>query len=171
MVTLKNDHAKATAPKNPRPLDAIDRLILQVLMARGRIPNSTLAQTVSVAESTAHNRVHALIDSGVIRGVHADVDLAAVGRPLEALIQIQIQPSARAQLRTKAERLAHCPGVIEVYFLAGSRGLLVRVAMADSAGLRDFVLNELNQHAAVASTETSTVVEHFRGVHPLIAPT
>ncbi len=157
------------APKNPRPLDAIDRLILQVLMARGRIPNSTLAQTVSVAESTAHNRVHALIDS--IRGVHADVDLAAVGRPLEALIQIQIQPSARAQLRTEAERLAHCPGVIEVYFLAGSRDLLVRVAMANSAGLRDFVLNELNQHAAVATTETSTVLEHFRGAHPLIAPT
>ena len=76
-----------------------------------------------------------------------------------------------AKLRTEAERLAHCPGVIEVYFLAGSRDLLVRVAMADSAGLRDFVLNELNQHAAVASTETSTVVEHFRGVHPLIAPT
>lgn len=155
------------APKNPRPLDATDQLILQLLMARGRIPNSALAQAASVAESTAHNRVHALMDSGVIRGVHADVDLAALGRPLEALIQVQIQQGARAELHSEAERLAHCPGVIEVYFLAGARDLLVRVAVPNSAALRDFVLHELNQHGSVASTETSTVLEHIRGAHPL----
>ncbi|GAA2182340.1 Lrp/AsnC family transcriptional regulator [Brooklawnia cerclae] len=143
-------------------------MILQLLIAHGRMPNAAIAQAASVAESTAHNRVNALTEAGVIRGIHAEVDLAAVGRPIEAMIQVQIQPTARSRLREEAERLANCPGVVEVFFLAGSRDLLVRVAVADAAALRDFVVNELNRWPTVAATETSMVLEHFRGTQMLV---
>ncbi|WIY82743.1 Lrp/AsnC family transcriptional regulator [Propionimicrobium sp. PCR01-08-3] len=165
------DHARAKAPKDPRHLDATDHLILHILMARGRIPNSTLAQAVSVAESTAHARVRALMDSGIIRGVHADFDLSALGRPLEALVQVQIQRSSRDKIKSEALRLAERPGVIAIDFLGGDYDLLVRIAAKNSADLSDFVLNELNAHPEIAKTKTLTVLEHFRGRQPFGAPT
>lgn len=133
-------------------------------MARGRIPNSALAQAASIAESTAHNRLRTLTESGVILGIHADVNMAALGRPFEAQIQVQIHSSARTEIHAEAERIAHCPGVVEVCFIGGSRDLLVRVAMPDSAALRDFILTELS---SIASTETFVILERFRGAHPL----
>lgn len=149
-------------------MDAVDRVIVQLLTAHGRMSNAAIAQAASIAESTAHVRVNALLESGVIRGIHADVDLAAVGRPIEAMIQVQIQPAARSRLREEAERLAHVPGVVEVFFLAGSRDLLVWVAVADASGLRDFVLNELNRHSEISATETSVVLESFRGTQTMM---
>lgn len=152
-----------TNPKDPRSLDHVDRLLLRGLIANGRMSSHALAKAASIAESTAHARVAALVDSGVVRGIHADVDPAALGRPIQALIQVQLNASARPLLREEAARLAHSAGVIEVFFLAGARDLLIRVAVADAAELRDFVMNELSRHREIALTETSLVLEHLRG--------
>jgi DNA-binding Lrp family transcriptional regulator len=50
-------------PQSPRPLDAIDRRLLRLLLRNGRMSNSRLAQGADVAESTAHNRVAAMVES------------------------------------------------------------------------------------------------------------
>ena len=47
--------------------------------ADARITNQRLADRVGVAPSTALARLRSLRDRGVIRGFHAEVDLAALG--------------------------------------------------------------------------------------------
>ena len=49
------------------------------------------AAAVGVAPSTALARVRALRSRGVIRGFHAEVDPAWIGRPIQAMI---VQPGA-----------------------------------------------------------------------------
>jgi DNA-binding Lrp family transcriptional regulator len=144
-------------------LDAIDLRILQLLATDARVTYHAIAAALSVAESTAHARLSALTERGVVKGYHAEVDLAAVGRPIQALIQIRLQDRSRDQLEHEAARLSAAPGVIEVFFLAGQSDLVVRVACAGPEQLRDFVLNELNRQPAVAATETSVILEHTRG--------
>ena len=73
----------------------MDRTILNVLIQDARTPNNALAAQVGVAPSTCIGRVRALRDAGVIRGYHADVDPAALGRPLQALIAVRLRPGAR----------------------------------------------------------------------------
>ena len=150
-------------PKNPRQLDAIDRRLLQLLAENGRASNHALARAVSIAESTAHARVSALIEAGVIRGIHADIDASAVGRPIQALIQVQLHDDARPMMRELAATLARCSEVIDVFLLAGARDLLLRVAVADGAQLRDFVVSTLSRRHEIGSTETSMVLEHVHG--------
>ncbi len=125
--------------------------------------NSRLAQGADVAESTAHNRVAAMVESGVIRGFRAEVDLAAVGCPIQALILVRLQASARPRLREEAQRLASVRGVLEVLFLGGQYDLAVRVAAQDTNDLRDIVVNELSRHPETAGTETCLVLEDLRG--------
>jgi DNA-binding Lrp family transcriptional regulator len=150
-------------PRRERTLDATDLRLLQLLMRDGRLSNHALAEATGIAESTCHARVRALLEAGIIEGFRAEVNPVALGRPLLALVLVKLQANARGQLLTEAERLAHTDGVLDVFFLTGAYDLAVRLAVASPAALRDFVIRELSASAAVASTETSVVMEHLPG--------
>ena len=143
------------------PLDDVDRRLLAELERDGRISNKELAALAGIAPSTCHARVRALRESGVLRGFHAQVDPEAVGRGLQAMIAVRVQPSARARLAEVAHRLAQRPEVRDVYLLAGADDVLVHVAVRDSRQLRSFVLEHLSTRPEVAHTQTSLVFEHL----------
>ena len=131
-------------------------------MANGRLANNALAEQVGIAASTCLTRVRALRESGVIRGVHADVDLRALGRPLQAMIAIRLQADARSHIESFQAYLAGLPGVLNVFFLSGADDFSVHVAVESPDRLRDFVVNHLSAAADVAMTETSLIFEHVR---------
>jgi DNA-binding Lrp family transcriptional regulator len=157
-------HARSEArPKSvrPAPLDEIDRRIVAELARDARLPNNVLAERAGVAPSTCLGRVRALRERGVIRGYHADIDPAALGRSLQALIAVRLQSSARGHIRTFAAEVARLDAVLDVYFLGGKDDFLLHVAEASSDDLRDFVEN-LSDNPDVAYTETSLIFEHVR---------
>lgn len=159
----------AQKPKDLRPadLDAVDRHILTVLHSDARIANSELADIVGIAPSTCHGRVRRLQELGVIRGFHADIDPAAIGLPLQAMISVSLQSGARAKIRTFVEQIRRKPQVIDVYFLAGADDFIIHVAARDTDDLRSFVVDNLNADADVSGTQTSLIFEHLRGASPL----
>src|SRR5437868_9363811 len=83
----------------PADLDGTDRRILSLLHADARMTNSALAEELDIAASTCHGRVRRILDSGVIRGFYADIDPAAVGLPLQAMISVSLQAGARGRIR------------------------------------------------------------------------
>jgi DNA-binding Lrp family transcriptional regulator len=148
-------------------LDVVDRQIVELLVRNARISNHAIAESVSIAESTSYTRVRALVNNGVIKGFHADVNFATIGQPLRAMILVQVHSDKRSQLLEEAQRIAEVPGVLEVQFLAGSFDLMIQAAFADSATLRDFVVKELSSSTAISSTNTSVVMDAFTGSAPL----
>lgn len=144
-------------------LDDIDRRLLDVLSDDARVPNNVLAERVGIAPSTCSLRLRRLVSSGVVRGFHADLDPAAVGRPIQAMIAVRLQPAARADIGTVAPRLAALPGVLNVFFLAGDDDFLIQVALPSPDALRAFVIDHLSASREFTSTETSLVFEHVRG--------
>ena len=141
-------------------LDRIDRAILAELERNGRMSNSELASRVGAAESTCHKRTRALIASGAIRGFHADVDPAAVGLQLEALIAIRLHAHARGNLRRFQAYLQQLPATRHVYFLAGDRDFLLHVAVRDAAAMRELVADTISIREEVAETNTSLIFDH-----------
>ena len=107
-----------------------------------------------------------LVDLGVIRGFFADVDPAAVGRPLRAMVAVSLQADARGQIRRFVGEIAAYDEVIDVFFLAGADDYMLHVATADTEALRQFV-ERLNSRPEVAGTTTSLVFEHRRGDAPI----
>lgn len=150
-------------PKDLRrpELDDVDRAILRRLETDARVPNNALAEAVGVAPSTCLVRVRALRAAGVIRGFHADVDPAAVGRDLQAMVSVRLQAGSRGELAAFSRQLAARPEVLDVFFLAGPDDFLVHVAVRDTAALRAFVLDQLTERPEVATTQTSLVFEHL----------
>ena len=144
-------------------LDAVDRQILEILSEDARIANNQLAPHIGIAPSTCLARVRALRESGVLRGFHAEIDLAALGRPLQAMIAIRLTVHERAQIDKFTQAVRALPGVLSVFHMTGVTDYLVWVAAADMQELREFVVDHLATHAAVAHAETSLIYEHRRG--------
>ena len=148
----------------PRPADAVDRAILTALAADARTPNTALAARVRIAPSTCLARARALRESGAIRGFHADIAPAVLGFPLQAMIAVRLQTTARDRLRSFTDRIRGLPQVRSIYFLAGADDFLVHVVAEDVGALRDFVLDQLSEHSEVALTETKLIFDHAWGV-------
>ena len=144
-------------------LDAVDRAIIEILSADARIPNNRLAERVGLAPSTCLARVRALRESGVVRGFHAEIDLGALGRPLQAMIAVRLAVHARAQIDDFTDHVRALPGVLSIFHMTGQTDYLVWVATADAQDLREFVVDHLATHPATAHAETSIVYEHRRG--------
>lgn len=154
-------------PNNPRPgrepLDEIDRAILRILARDARLPNNAVAEAVGIAPSTCHGRIRALRERGVVRGFHADIDPAALGLGLQAMIAVQLGAHTRNQIRAFVRDVPKLPGVVSVFHVAGTDDYMLHVAVRDSDALRDFVLDHLTGHPAVQHTETSLIFAHLPG--------
>lgn len=161
--------ARGGPPQGVRPfrqdtvLDEVDQRLMAALAQDARLPNNALAERVGIAPSTCSLRLRRLREVGAIRGFHADLAPEALGLPIQAMIAVRVQPNARARIGDYTSRLATLPGVINVYFLAGSVDFLVQVAAASPDALRVFVTEHLSASREFASTETSLVFDHMRG--------
>jgi DNA-binding Lrp family transcriptional regulator len=144
------------------PLDPIDAQLLRVLADDARIPNNALAELVGIAPSTCLGRVRALRERGVIRGYHADIDPAALGRPIQAMIAVRLQSSARGHIPSFMAAMAQLPEVLNVFFLGGADDFMVHIAATSTENLRDFVVEHLSANPDVGLTETNLIFEHVR---------
>lgn len=160
---------RVRSPKDVRTpeLDEVDRRILNAVHGDARLSNSALADVVGVAASTCHGRLRRLQDLGVIRGFYTDIDPAAIGLPLQAMISVSLQSNSRGKIRSFIQQIRRKPQVIDVYFLAGADDFLLHVAAHDTDDLRAFVVENLNADGDIAGTQTSLIFEHLRGAAPL----
>ncbi|GIJ77422.1 DNA-binding transcriptional regulator, Lrp family [Micromonospora phaseoli] len=158
MPPVSNDVRPFTA------LDDTDRAILTELAVDGRLANNALAERVGVAPSTCLARTRALRECGAIRGFHAEVDPAAVGLPLQALVSVRLTEHARAAVDAFRTRSVRLPGVVSVFHVAGADDYVLHVRAASAEALRDFVLDHLAVDPAVQHTQTSLIFEQARGM-------
>jgi len=152
--------------RQPAALDDTDFAILEALTEDARIPNNRLAERLGIAPSTCLQRVRALRRSGVLKGFHAEVDLAALGRPLQAMVAVRLTVHHREEIEDFTRAVRELPGVLSVFHVAGVNDYLVWVAAADAQDLREFVVDHLATHRSVAHAETSLIYEHRRGPGP-----
>jgi DNA-binding Lrp family transcriptional regulator len=149
-------------------LDALDLTLLSELQDDARQTNRDLAAAVHVSPSTSSERVRALRASGVIRGYHAEVDLSALGRRVQALTAVTIRPPSRENIEAFRDWAAGLPEIVGVFVVAGGDDFLLHVAVPDTDALYAFVIDRLTERPEVADVRTSVVYEHIR--RPVLEP-
>ncbi|GAA4601194.1 Lrp/AsnC family transcriptional regulator [Actinoplanes octamycinicus] len=151
-------------------LDDLDRRLLSVLAEDAAVTNKALADRLGLAESTCAYRVRALREAGVVTGTRAQLDLALLGYPLQAIVKVRLGSHTMANVNQLYAALAAAPGVIQAFHLAGADDFHLHVAVEDAAALRDFVLRHVTTHRVVRQTETHLVFEVRRGAGVLDRP-
>ncbi len=143
-------------------MDELDAALLRELQHDARRTNRDLAEAVGVSPSTALERTRTLRQRGVIRGASLDLDLGAVGRPVQALIAVRIRPPSRELIEGFRDWVGGLTETVGVFVVSGSEDFLVHIAVADTDGLYSFVIDRLTQRREVADVRTSVVYEHLR---------
>lgn len=143
-------------------LDALDTAILRELQDDARRTNRDVAAAVGVAPTTALDRTRALRDRGVIRGASLDVDLAAIGRPVQALVAVRIRPPSRRNIEGFRSWVIRLPETLGVFVTSGTEDFLVHVAVPDNESLYAFVIDRMTERPEIADVRTSVVYEHLR---------
>jgi DNA-binding Lrp family transcriptional regulator len=150
-------------------LDELDKAILGELQSDARRTNRDIAAAVGVSPTTALDRTRGLRDRGVIRGALLDVDLAKIGRPVQALIAVRVRPPSRRNIEGFLEWVSTLPQTIGVFVVSGNEDFLVHVAVQDNDHLYAFVIDRLTERPEVADVRTSVVYQHIR--NQAIVPT
>ena len=149
--------------ESKRTVDATDRALLRALTANARVSGAALAASVGIAESTVALRLRRLHSDGYVRGYHADIDVAALGVTVQALISIKLVKHVRDEVDAFRRAAPTWPGVLALFHMGGADDYLLHVAARSASDLRDFVLTYLAGHPAVAHTETNLIFEHVAG--------
>ena len=150
-------------------LDELDTAILAHLQSDARRSNRDVAAAVGVSPTTALDRTRAMRDRGVITGASLDVDLASIGRPVQALIAVRIRPPSRRNIETFRNWVSSLPDTLGVFVTTGTEDFLVHVAVPDNDSLYAFVIDRLTERPEVSDVRTSVVYEHLRnrGIAPV----
>lgn len=98
----------------------------------------------------------------MIVGASLDLDLAQLGRPVQALIAVRIRPPSRDVIEAFRDWAAGLPETIGLFVVSGNEDFLLHIAVADTDGLYSFVIDRLTQRREVADVRTSVVYEHVR---------
>ena len=143
-------------------MDELDTAILRELQRDARRSNRDIAASVGVSPTTALDRTRALYRRGVIRGARLELDLPAIGRPVQALIAVRVRPPSRENIDAFRSWAITLPETIGVFVVSGSEDFLIHVAVADNDALYSFVIDKLTERGEVADVRTSVVYEHVR---------
>ncbi|MFG2006328.1 Lrp/AsnC family transcriptional regulator [Spirillospora sp. NPDC048911] len=143
-------------------MDELDTEIVRLLQTDARQSNRELARRLGIAPSTCLERVRSLTRRGVIRGYHADIDLAALNRGVQALVSIQVRPLNRSVINTFKEFASGLPEVISVFVVAGGDDFLLHVGVRDLDYLHSFLLDRLSKRKEIAGFRTSVIFQQVR---------
>lgn len=144
-------------------MDQLDRRILAIMAADGRITLQELAARVQLGPTATRERLRRLEERGVIVGYRAIADAAVVGYPLEALVEIDLAPGA--DMDAFEQGLLARPAVVEALHATGERDYLVRLRCADTDELHRCV-RELKTELGAVRTITRLVLDHTVAARP-----
>ncbi len=144
-------------------VDELDLRILGALIDDPQASIKDVALTLGVPASTCAFRLRTQRSRGVITGPRLEIDPAAVGAPVQAMIRVRLGNHSRDGVEALFDALAATSGVLQVFHIAGADDFLVHVAVADAAALRDIVLERITVHEIVRATETQLVFELREG--------
>jgi Lrp/AsnC family leucine-responsive transcriptional regulator len=144
-------------------VEEIDRQILQLLTADGRMSFTDLGKATGLSTSAVHQRVRRLEQRGVIKGYAAVVDAEAIGLPLTAFISVTpLDPAAPDDV---PERLADVPEIEACHSVAGEENYILKVRVATPGALEGLLARI--RAAANVSTRTTIVLSTPFEARPL----
>lgn len=138
------------------PLDRIDREILRILRDDARIPWSAVGDRVHLSPNAVADRVRRLRQRGILRRFTVDVDQAALGRDLEAVIDVSIATDPSEFIQRALER----DEITWMGYITGPVDFRMNVSCAGTTGLDELLV--FFKQIGARETNTTVVLRRVR---------
>jgi DNA-binding Lrp family transcriptional regulator len=111
-----------------RELDRIDRQILAILQADGRITNQALSERVALSPRACLERMRRLEKAGVISGYMALIDARRLGSLLTIVVEVSLRDQTAASHARFEAKMRAAEEVIECFLVSGNCDYVLRLA-------------------------------------------
>ncbi|MDR7143656.1 Lrp/AsnC family transcriptional regulator [Rhizobium sp. BE258] len=131
-------------------IDETDQKLLDALAVNARLSLKELAQAAGMSSPSAAERLRRLEERGIIRAFTIDIDPAALGYPLQAIVRVRPLPG---QLHIVEKLIQETPEFIECDKVTGDDCFIARLVVR-SMGELDGILDKIAERA---ETNTSMI--------------
>ena len=146
-------------------MEEINRTIISLLAADGRMSFTELARRTGLSVSAAQQRVRRLEQRGVIKGFGAIISAEEIGLPMTAFVSIKaFDPAAPDDA---PDRLAHLGAIEACHSVAGEASYILKVRVTSPRELED-LLQEIRAAANVSTHTTIVLSTPFENRPPRI---
>jgi Lrp/AsnC family transcriptional regulator for asnA, asnC and gidA len=135
-------------------IDEIDKVIIRALQVDGRMSYAQLAPAVGLSQAATRQRVHRLLECGVMQIV-AVTDPLKLGFKIQALVGL----SADGDLRALAEQIARMPEVDYLVNTAGRFDLMLEIVCESVNDLQSLINERLRPLPGVRHVEAFVYLE------------
>jgi len=129
-------------------IDEIDAVIIERLLQNARITMTDLSVAVGLSAPATTERVHRLEACGLLRGFTIDLDVAALGYTLEAIVRLKPVPG---QLHRVEQMILAQPRFVACDKVTGEDCYVARLALRSIAEL-DLILAKFHSYAATTTS-------------------
>lgn len=143
------------ARNRARRVDELDRKIIKMLQADGRLSNTEIARTLDITETTVRKRIARLLDERLINIVAVPTP-EATGMTLSAIMGVSVELTA---IRDAADTVRTYPEVRYVGMSSGRYDLIVEAFFVDQEHLLEFVTGKLGELPGITGLETSIILK------------
>jgi len=148
-------------------LDSLDKAILEMLQADGRISNAELARRINLSPPATHARVRQLEKRGFIRQYTALLDRERTGFDLLCFVHMSLQLHQHVQIDKIQADIQQMSEVLEFYRLTGEFDYVLKVVVRHRKDLERFIIDRLTSIPGVARVQTSVVLTEIKSTTAL----
>lgn len=148
-------------------MDDIDKKICGLLQESGRSSSAELAASVGLSLSAANERVRRLVASGAIAGWQAKLDPLSFGLGLCAFVLIDMRFEGEDEA---VATLAVHPEVQELHHISGPHSYLMKLRVADTRALQDFLTRVVKPLPAILRTESIITLDTAKETAAIAVP-
>jgi len=142
-------------------MDAIDRKIINLLKANGRITNSELAERVNLSATPCLRRLKRLEETGIIAGYQAKINHRLLGNNVSALTSVTLEKSTVDNARDFERAVADMPFIESCYTVSGSHDYVIKINAAALSDIERILKEQIAAIAVIDKLETTIILNEL----------
>ena len=132
-------------------LDALDKKILELVIADARIPFLEVARACNVSGAAIHQRIQKLTNIGILKGSQFNIDPEKIGYETCAFIGLYLKDPEKFD--DVVEELRKIPEVVECHYTTGGFDMFIKLYAKNNHHLLNIIHDKL-QPLGLSRSET-----------------
>ena len=132
-------------------LDALDKKILELVIADARIPFLEVARACNVSGAAIHQRIQKLTNIGILKGSQFNIDPEKIGYETCAFIGLYLKDPEKFD--DVVEQLRKIPEVVECHYTTGGYDMFIKLYAYNNHHLLNVIHDKL-QPLGLSRSET-----------------
>ena len=146
----------------PFKLDKIDRKILDILQADGRITNAQLSKDIGLSPAPTLERVKKLENTGIIKSYHAKLDTAKIDLGVSTYVMVSLKAHNKSNIDVFINAIEKVDEIIECNHVTGSHDFILKVISKDIASYQKLMLEKVSEIEVVDNMQSMVILSTFK---------